>query len=86
MSLLFQLLVVGANWGKIYLLDHQGNIVSNKALKKHSVAVNQISIDISGEFIASCSDDGKVSDVIIQIFFVVVPQRIFQPFCVQQRH
>lgn len=55
-----KLLVVGANWGKIYLLDHQGNIVSNKALKKHSVAVNQISIDISGEFIASCSDDGKV--------------------------
>lgn len=29
-------------------------------LQAHTVAVNQISIDRKGDFIASCSDDGKV--------------------------
>ena len=42
------------------MLDHQGNSVKNKVLRAHSVAVNQISIDAKGDYIASCSDDGKV--------------------------
>jgi len=44
----------------IHMLDHQGNNVCNKELRAHTVAVNQISIDLNGDFIASCSDDGKV--------------------------
>lgn len=44
----------------IHLLDHQGNNVKSKTLQAHTVAVNQISIDHNGDFIASCSDDGKV--------------------------
>lgn len=44
----------------IHLLDHQGNNIQSKTLQAHIVAVNQISIDHNGDFIASCSDDGKV--------------------------
>lgn len=44
----------------IYTLDHLGNIVDGKEFRAHTVAVNQISVDSSGEFIASCSDDGRV--------------------------
>lgn len=44
----------------IHLLDHQGNNIKSKTLQAHTVAVNQISIDHNGDFIASCSDDGKV--------------------------
>lgn len=51
---------IGTAWGVIHLLDHQGNNVRNKELRAHSVAVNQISIDANGDYIASCSDDGKV--------------------------
>jgi hypothetical protein len=56
----FQFVCVGSHWGMIHLLDHQGNNVRNKELRAHTVAVNQISIDQNGDFIASCSDDGKV--------------------------
>jgi len=44
----------------IHLLDHQGNNIKSKMLQAHTVAVNQISIDYNGDFIASCSDDGKI--------------------------
>ena len=53
-------LCLGTHWGKIHLLDHQGNNIQSKSLQAHTVAVNQISIDHNGDFIASCSDDGKV--------------------------
>ncbi|XP_020282011.1 vacuolar protein sorting-associated protein 41 homolog isoform X2 [Pseudomyrmex gracilis] len=53
-------LCLGSHWGMIHLLDHQGNNVKSKTLQAHTVAVNQISIDQNGDFIASCSDDGKV--------------------------
>ncbi|KAG7210413.1 hypothetical protein KM043_011945 [Ampulex compressa] len=53
-------LCVGSHWGMIHLLDHQGNNIQSKMLQAHTVAVNQISIDHNGDFIASCSDDGKV--------------------------
>ncbi|XP_044763027.1 vacuolar protein sorting-associated protein 41 homolog [Coccinella septempunctata] len=51
---------LGSHWGVIHLLDHQGNNIEGKELKAHTVGVNQISIDSNGEFIATCSDDGKI--------------------------
>lgn len=53
-------LCVGTNWGSLHLLDFEGNVVGNQQLRPHTVAVNQISIDSRGEFIATCSDDGNV--------------------------
>lgn len=53
-------LCLGTRFGMIHILDHQGNKVKDKELRAHSVMVNQISIDNNGDFIASCSDDGKV--------------------------
>ncbi|XP_017798628.1 PREDICTED: vacuolar protein sorting-associated protein 41 homolog [Habropoda laboriosa] len=53
-------LCLGSHWGMIHLLDHQGNNIQSKSLQTHTVAVNQISIDHNGDFVASCSDDGKV--------------------------
>lgn len=41
-------------------MDHEGNSIEGKELKAHTVGVNQISIDFNGEFIATCSDDGRV--------------------------
>ncbi|KAF5292644.1 hypothetical protein FQR65_LT11196 [Abscondita terminalis] len=51
---------LGSHFGFIYTLDHLGNIVEGKETRAHTVSVNQISIETSGEFIASCSDDGKI--------------------------
>lgn len=54
---------LGTQYGTIHLLDHQGNIIrSNRPtpLPKHTISVNQISIDYAGETIASCSGDGKI--------------------------
>ncbi|KRX47109.1 Vacuolar protein sorting-associated protein 41 -like protein [Trichinella murrelli] len=52
-------IVLGTQWGKIVVLDHDGNIIADKCFAAHSVAVNQISIDRTGEHLASCSNDGK---------------------------
>ncbi|XP_019871833.1 vacuolar protein sorting-associated protein 41 homolog [Aethina tumida] len=51
---------LGSHWGAIHILDHQGNSIEGVDLRSHTVSINQISIDFSGEFIATCSDDGKV--------------------------
>ncbi|KAF7274362.1 vacuolar protein sorting-associated protein light isoform X2 [Rhynchophorus ferrugineus] len=51
---------LGSHSGIIYILDHQGNSIKGKELKAHSVSVNQISIDQNGEYIATCSDDGRI--------------------------
>lgn len=51
---------MGTHWGRIHVLDHQGNKIQSKTLQGHTVAVNQISIDQKGDYIASCSDDGKI--------------------------
>jgi WD40 repeat protein len=40
----------------VYLLDFTGNMI--KKYSNHSAAVNEISIDETGEYLASCSDDG----------------------------
>lgn len=57
---------IGTQWGVIHMLDHDGNIVpisqdgKTTELQAHKIAVNKISVDQSGEYIASCSDDGQV--------------------------
>ncbi|XP_073944885.1 vacuolar protein sorting-associated protein light [Choristoneura fumiferana] len=57
---------LGTQWGVIHLLDHEGNTVPlsqdgrDKELQAHAIAVNKISVDLNGDYIASCSDDGKV--------------------------
>ena len=60
-------IVVGTQWGKLYLLDALGNDLSQTQPQfgrdgrhTHSVAVSQISIDHSGEYVASCSTDGRL--------------------------
>lgn len=55
---------LGTQWGVIHMLDHEGNRVSiggkDKELQAHTIAVNMISVDSNGDYIASCSDDGRV--------------------------
>lgn len=51
---------MGSHWGVIHVLDHQGTSIESKEIKAHTVAVNQISVDKKGEYIATCSDDGNV--------------------------
>lgn len=52
-------LAIGTHWGKVYILDHLGNI-TNSVNPAHTTAVNQISIDLPGDYLASCSNDGKI--------------------------
>ncbi|ELR10906.1 7fold repeat in clathrin and VPS proteins repeat-containing protein [Acanthamoeba castellanii str. Neff] len=49
---------LGTRTGMVYLLDFTGNMI--KKYSNHSAAVNEISIDETGEYLASCSDDGRV--------------------------
>ena len=51
-------LVVGTQNGFIYILDLNGNEV--KRFYAHSMPVNEVSVDITGEYVCSCSDDGLV--------------------------
>lgn len=54
-----KIICIGTRWGLVYVFDHQGNSIHIEHLRSHTVAVNQISLDLVGEFIATCSDDGK---------------------------
>ena len=56
-----QFLVLGSHWGTVYVLDHQGNAVRGKDMAIHATSVNHLSLDENGDFLASCSDDGKVN-------------------------
>ncbi|XP_071158448.1 vacuolar protein sorting-associated protein 41 homolog [Mytilus edulis] len=53
-------LAAGTHWGMIYILDHIGCHIRDTEITAHSTTVNQISIDDHGDYVASCSDDGKV--------------------------
>ncbi|GFT96345.1 vacuolar protein sorting-associated protein 41 homolog [Nephila pilipes] len=54
-------LALGTHLGVIHILDHQGNNIRNKELLLHVTTVNQISIEDKGDYLASCSNDGKVA-------------------------
>ncbi|CAI9735685.1 sorting-associated 41 homolog isoform X1 [Octopus vulgaris] len=51
-------LALGTHNGAIHILDHAGYNI--KDIQAHNNTVNQISIDDSGDYIASCSDDGHI--------------------------
>lgn len=56
----------GTFLGRIYLFDHQGNSVTSHlsdapADISHTVAVNHLDVDAKAEYVATCSDDGKVN-------------------------
>uniref|UniRef100_A0A803SMK4 Vacuolar protein sorting-associated protein 41 homolog n=1 Tax=Anolis carolinensis TaxID=28377 RepID=A0A803SMK4_ANOCA len=51
-------LALGTHYGKVYLLDVQGNITQKFDISP--VKINQISLDESGEHMGVCSEDGKV--------------------------
>jgi vacuolar protein sorting-associated protein 41 len=58
-----KVVIVGTSWGDLHILDHEGNVNSHQKFPKHIVGINQISVDLKGEYIASCSDDGQVSPI-----------------------
>uniref|UniRef100_A0A4W4ETN3 Vacuolar protein sorting-associated protein 41 homolog n=1 Tax=Electrophorus electricus TaxID=8005 RepID=A0A4W4ETN3_ELEEL len=51
-------LALGTHFGKVFLLDIQGNVTQKYEIS--SVKINQISLDDSGEHVGICSEDGKV--------------------------
>ncbi|XP_019486576.1 PREDICTED: vacuolar protein sorting-associated protein 41 homolog [Hipposideros armiger] len=51
-------LALGTHYGKVYLLDIQGNITQKFDVSP--VKINQVSLDESGEHMGVCSEDGKV--------------------------
>ncbi|XP_064401865.1 vacuolar protein sorting-associated protein 41 homolog [Halichondria panicea] len=54
-------IALGTYDGSIKLLDHTGTLLKDRVYALHSSQINQISVDTEGEFLASCSNDGKVS-------------------------
>ncbi|KAL4222561.1 Vacuolar protein sorting-associated protein 41 [Mactra antiquata] len=53
-------LALGTHWGAVLIMDYMGHIIQGKDFNYHTTTVNHISVDLSGDFIATCSDDGKV--------------------------
>eukprot|EP01091_Cochliopodium_minus_P012545 TRINITY_DN3820_c0_g1_i1.p1 TRINITY_DN3820_c0_g1~~TRINITY_DN3820_c0_g1_i1.p1 ORF type:complete len:888 (-),score=239.42 TRINITY_DN3820_c0_g1_i1:117-2780(-) len=53
-----KLLALGTHYGFVFILDFNGN--QNQKFENHSSSINEISIDSSQEYIATCSDEGKV--------------------------
>ncbi|XP_055277135.1 vacuolar protein sorting-associated protein 41 homolog isoform X2 [Moschus berezovskii] len=51
-------LALGTHYGKVYLLDVQGNITQKFDVSP--VKINQVSLDESGEHMGVCAEDGKV--------------------------
>lgn len=53
-----RMIALGTHAGTVHILDFLGNQV--KEFSAHAAAVNDLSFDIEGEYIGSCSDDGSV--------------------------
>ncbi|XP_044482383.1 vacuolar protein sorting-associated protein 41 homolog [Mangifera indica] len=53
-----RMIALGTHAGTVHILDFLGNQV--KEFSAHSAVVNDLSFDIEGEYIGSCSDDGSV--------------------------
>ncbi|XP_048367400.1 vacuolar protein sorting-associated protein 41 homolog [Sphaerodactylus townsendi] len=66
-------LALGTHYGKVYLLDVQGNITQKFDISP--VKINQISLDESGEHMGVCSEDGKV-----QVFGLYTGEEFHQTF------
>ncbi|CAI2161428.1 16876_t:CDS:10 [Funneliformis geosporum] len=58
MSVSDRFIVLGTNNGDILILDFDGNF--NKRLSSHTAAVTDIAIEVTEEFVASASQDGRV--------------------------
>ncbi|KAG2458062.1 AMPH protein, partial [Polypterus senegalus] len=54
----FKFLALGTHFGKVFLLDVQGNVTQKFDIS--TVKINQISLDDSGEHVGICSEDGKI--------------------------
>jgi len=50
----------GTQKGRVYVFDHLGNKIVGNNIPPHAIDVNQISVDRSGEWLASCANDGKI--------------------------
>ncbi|KAJ7322684.1 hypothetical protein JRQ81_018971, partial [Phrynocephalus forsythii] len=66
-------LALGTHYGKVYLLDVQGNITQKYDISP--VKINQISLDESGEHMGVCSEDGKV-----QVFGLYTGEEFHETF------
>ncbi|KAF3455143.1 hypothetical protein FNV43_RR05591 [Rhamnella rubrinervis] len=53
-----RMIALGTHGGTVHILDFLGNQV--KEFAAHTAGVNDLSFDIEGEYIGSCSDDGSV--------------------------
>ncbi|KNA17401.1 hypothetical protein SOVF_080170 [Spinacia oleracea] len=53
-----RMIALGTHCGAVHILDFLGNQV--KEFHAHKAAVNDLSFDIDGEYIGSCSDDGSI--------------------------
>lgn len=51
---------LGTGFGALHLLDHLGHSSQQQEFPTHGMPVNTVSIDSGGDYIASCSADGKV--------------------------
>ncbi|KAK9999463.1 hypothetical protein SO802_019066 [Lithocarpus litseifolius] len=53
-----RMIALGTHGGTVHILDFLGNQV--KEFPAHTASVNDLSFDIEGEYVGSCSDDGSV--------------------------
>ncbi|OVA17911.1 Clathrin [Macleaya cordata] len=53
-----RMIALGTHDGTVHILDFLGNQV--KEFRSHTATVNDLSFDIEGEYVGSCSDDGFV--------------------------
>ncbi|KAG6632222.1 vacuolar protein sorting-associated protein 41 homolog [Carya illinoinensis] len=53
-----RMIALGTHGGTVHILDFLGNQV--KEFHAHKAAVNDLSFDMEGEYVGSCSDDGSV--------------------------
>lgn len=51
---------LGTKLGALHLLDHLGYSSQQQEFPTHGMAVQMVDIDGGGDYIASCSNDGKV--------------------------
>lgn len=56
-----QFMCLATKWGAINLLDHLGYSSQQQELPTHSMPVNMVDVDSGGDYVASCSDEGKVT-------------------------